>query len=327
MSLSTKRAGKTAGPKKVVSWKSFFRGVIFAICLAAFGFGAYEMHVRYDPLARYPYGTPEERRELLALLDQNEIDLLIDAQLTPEIILPFASDPDFEIGNALFYYSALNARKNDTEAIVQFVNQYKTHFTPQTLGLYLRHYTYQDLISFLESGLDAVLAINPADPELLLNDHLSVYTYQPDGLAASQDGIMLMSEAATSWDVLRNAAAAEGIGLEAEDGYISYPAQKDILVKYPNISSAPYGSWEEQLGYTVTLKGARTFQEAAMTEYEKAAAAWLENNAWKYGFVIRHPKTAENTADWNPFVLRYTGLQTAAEMKENGKTLEEIYGV
>ena len=52
---------------------------------------------------------------------------------------------------------------------------------------------------------------------------------------------------------------------------------------------------------------------------------WLENNSYKYGFVLRYPKDKTNVTkvsneEWH---YRYVGKDIAKEMKTTGKCLEE----
>lgn len=53
--------------------------------------------------------------------------------------------------------------------------------------------------------------------------------------------------------------------------------------------------------------------------------AWLADNAWKYGFILRYPadKTALTGTDYEPWHYRYVGAEAAAAMHERGLCLEE----
>lgn len=65
-------------------------------------------------------------------------------------------------------------------------------------------------------------------------------------------------------------------------------------------------------------------ENAAKVQQMLDAMEWLENNAWKYGFVIRYPEGAESLTHhvWQPFVLRYVGIQAAKDMYESGAVME-----
>jgi D-alanyl-D-alanine carboxypeptidase len=60
------------------------------------------------------------------------------------------------------------------------------------------------------------------------------------------------------------------------------------------------------------------------------ASKWIAANAWQYGFVVRYPngKTAITGYVWEPWHLRFVGLELAADMKaKNTATLEEYFAL
>ena len=57
---------------------------------------------------------------------------------------------------------------------------------------------------------------------------------------------------------------------------------------------------------------------------------WLAANAWQYGFLVRYPPGAEHITGfaYEPWHLRYTGVEVTTDMHERGiTTLEEYYGL
>ena len=56
-------------------------------------------------------------------------------------------------------------------------------------------------------------------------------------------------------------------------------------------------------------------------------AIWLKENAWKYGFILRYPKSKEEITGFNfePWHFRFVGLELAKELYEQNITLEEYY--
>ena len=54
-------------------------------------------------------------------------------------------------------------------------------------------------------------------------------------------------------------------------------------------------------------------------------AKWLEENCYKYGFILRYPpeKTAETGIIYEPWHYRYVGEEDAKKIMESGMTLEE----
>ena len=57
---------------------------------------------------------------------------------------------------------------------------------------------------------------------------------------------------------------------------------------------------------------------------------WLADNGWRYGFIVRYPRDAEHITGYayEPWHMRYTGVEVATDMHERGiATLEEYYGL
>ena len=58
------------------------------------------------------------------------------------------------------------------------------------------------------------------------------------------------------------------------------------------------------------------------------AAIWMRDNAYKYGFVIRYPEDKQDITQitYEPWHVRYVGLEHAAAMTEQNLCLEEYLG-
>ena len=74
------------------------------------------------------------------------------------------------------------------------------------------------------------------------------------------------------------------------------------------------GTSEHQLGIAVDIAGA-----------VYAIYPWLQENSWKYGFIMRYPpdKTAITGISGEEWHYRYVGVEAATEMHERGLCLEE----
>lgn len=62
---------------------------------------------------------------------------------------------------------------------------------------------------------------------------------------------------------------------------------------------------------------------------EAGLYAWLAENAYRFGFVLRYPadKTAITAIQYEPWHFRYVGLEAAREMHERRVCLEEYLGI
>ena len=56
-----------------------------------------------------------------------------------------------------------------------------------------------------------------------------------------------------------------------------------------------------------------------------AAGAWLQQNAWRYGFVMSYPKNKRDLTCYvyEPWHYRYVGRDVAKAVEESGLALRE----
>lgn len=133
------------------------------------------------------------------------------------------------------------------------------------------------------------------------------------------------------FDTLVQAAAAEGLNIYLSSGFRSYDYQARIYNNYLNwygqektdTLSARAGHSEHQTGLAIDVN---TITDSFGSTPE---AAWLAEHAHEFGFIIRYPKGKEHITGYKyePWHLRYLGLETAAAVYSSGLTLEEYLGV
>ena len=89
---------------------------------------------------------------------------------------------------------------------------------------------------------------------------------------------------------------------------------------------AAAGRSEHELGLAVDIvdEGYRATDER---QAETPTAQWLEENAWKYGFIQRYPPNTEEITGfgWHPWHYRYVGVEAATFIMEHGICYEEFY--
>lgn len=127
------------------------------------------------------------------------------------------------------------------------------------------------------------------------------------------------------------AAAEDGISLFIVSGYRSYDDQDVIYNRYVSQDgkaeadrySARPGHSEHQTGYAFDLN--------SLEEYfaDTPEGIWLAENCHKYGFIIRYPKGKEHITGYmyEPWHVRYLGVDIATSVYESGLTLEEYLGI
>ena len=150
----------------------------------------------------------------------------------------------------------------------------------------------------------------------------------------SYDPIQMREAAAGALSNLFDAAKADGITLYAHSGYRSYRTQNtmyynrlkknngkdDGVVAFPGSSDHQTG-----LGIDVINKAGigKKFTEAFGKTKE---GIWLAENCWDFGFIIRYQKDKEGITRiiYEPWHLRYVGVQVAQYMRDHNLCLEEF---
>lgn len=135
---------------------------------------------------------------------------------------------------------------------------------------------------------------------------------------------------------MASAARKAGAGLRVTSAYRSYNAQKNIYqrevrrygLKTARKSSARPGHSEHQLGTTIDFGSAKSSKDSWLySDWAKTAAGgWMQNNAWKYGFVMSYPKNRTNKTCYyyESWHYRYVGRAIAADVHYSGLTLREF---
>lgn len=330
------------------------RIILIVACLSVCAICIWKMDQRYDPLARYAYVTDENRDIILKYLDSDDIDYLVTQHITPDDFMEFIKIDGFEIKNTLYYRMAKDTQDAQDAYIVNFVNRFRTNFTLTSLEELLTYYSYLDLTTFYENEAvlhsNVELIANPENPYLILNEEDTIYKYVPNNLV-EHDGYMIKSCVVEDLDSMLKAYASvmdNQDTLSVINGYESYESimEKYLANESDILSYYMYGAGqnEQQLGYTVLLNGydewnqfciENDVQESydynvfheSLSEEMKNRIEWLEENAYRYGFIIRYPKGQENkTGHWyQPYLLRYVGKETAKAMHDGGKVMEQMH--
>ena len=143
----------------------------------------------------------------------------------------------------------------------------------------------------------------------------------------------LLSEFQTNFDKMQSDAASEGINLKIISGFRSYNTQKNIYNNYvardgqelADRYSARAGHSEHQSGLAADINSLD--QSWEYTNEGK----WLNQNCYKYGFIIRYVKGKESITGYmfEPWHIRYVGNDLANKLYNNGNwiTLEEYFGI
>lgn len=141
----------------------------------------------------------------------------------------------------------------------------------------------------------------------------------------------LDSEAESAFNTLSEAAANQGLDIYLSSGFRSYETQVRIYESYvdsygkesADTFSARPGYSEHQTGLVIDVN---TIDDSFAGTPE---AEWLAKHAHEYGFIIRYPKGKESITGYKyePWHIRYLGVEKATEVYNSGLTLEEFLGI
>ena len=141
----------------------------------------------------------------------------------------------------------------------------------------------------------------------------------------------LDEDAKNAFEEMKADALKDDIELWIQSGYRSYSLQEELYNRYveedgkekADTYSARPGHSEHQTGFAMDLNIIDSSFEGT------PEAIWIEENCYKYGFIIRYPKGKEKITGYmyEPWHLRYIGKENAKKVYESGLTLEEYLGI
>lgn len=173
------------------------------------------------------------------------------------------------------------------------------------------------------------------DGYMIVNKSYSV----PLGFSSTGDGTRsLTPETEAAWKEMYDDAPAEiRANLRIRSGVRNIADQTVIFNNYVRESgleeamtfSAKPRHSEHHTGLAMDITVSGT--EAAQQQPNKAVMDWLNENAWKYGFIQRYPenKTNETGYIYEPWHYRYVGKDLAKILYNNGDwiTMEAYFGL
>ena len=149
----------------------------------------------------------------------------------------------------------------------------------------------------------------------------------------SDYGNGLTTDTLKAFQEMQNAAKEENLNLFIRSGFRSYLDQTIVYDKWvkkdgqevADTYSARPGYSEHQTGLAMDLNSID--QDFADTK----EFAWLNENAYKYGFILRYPQEKEEITGYiyEPWHYRYVGVELSKELYNNGNwlTLEEYFEI
>lgn len=162
----------------------------------------------------------------------------------------------------------------------------------------------------------------PVHPESIKSDviHLSAHNELTKGYGLLNSEIYLSEDVAREFSEMIAAAKKEGVrNFSITSGFRGFEEQSVLYQEMGSDYALPAGNSEHNLGLSLDV-GSTQMKMADAPE-----GKWIEENAWKYGFILRYPKdkTEITGIQYEPWHIRYVGLPHSTIMKEKNFALEE----
>lgn len=186
---------------------------------------------------------------------------------------------------------------------------------------------------------DYVDAIDVKDfsSSMLVNKHRKLSeNFEPSDLMdipseyASEDNFRASRIAFNAYKKMSDAAKNEGYEIVINSAYRSFSEQEELIDYYRNaygqnyvdkyVSKSGYSEHQTGLAFDIGSRNVNVF--ANSKEYE-----WMQDNAYKYGFILRFSKKYENVTGFRnePWHYRYVGVEAATYIHEHRNIPYEYY--
>ncbi len=200
-----------------------------------------------------------------------------------------------------------------------------------------------DKLPATETDENSVLINYSLENALINRDHKLPEGYEPPDLVTpklpaksyTDENKKMRLTAALALEKLFAAAKEDGYTLYVISGYRPYSLQKSIYdssvervgVEETEKLIAIPGSSEHQSGLAMDVSCESENFQLEESLGNKPEGIWIAENAHKFGFIVRYPKDKEDITkiSYEPWHLRYVGIDMATDIYERKICLEEYY--
>ena len=261
----------------------------------------------------YRLGYPiEEARVLVATLSDTQADSLIARREHDTIAIPIVNSRYFIVDN---------------------FDRYLAYHKASPTG-----FSLNDIIALVNVGadLDRETDAAPCDTSkgylLLVNGlHYLDEQYKPSDLVPFKQTCCYEDQKANKAVVEAFVAMQQDCKAQTEaqlmvnSAYRSYQDQKGTYKRSQKGYAARPGSSEHQTGLAID---ATSLQHPEKWSFGKSKeGVWMRENCHKYGFILRYPEKQSHLLGYSyePWHLRYVGVDTATRIHDEGITFDEYY--
>ena len=321
--------------KKKYKLKTWPKIVVIILIIGVFGsIYGYKKYQEYKYTQTYEYKllqkyNEEETKILLDKLSNEELDDILSRDYN-EFITHFVQCKYFMYKNLDVYL---------TKVISQSQDFFKYHGTDG--------YDYDNIIAIVNTHNNEEYYTGDYNTDFTKGNAIIANKYFELGMEFTpedlvdvpithrySDRVQLTREAYDAFMEMWNAAHDEqDIYLILASGYRSAKEQKEVYDEYDksygrefadNVAARP-GYSEHQTGlaidvYSKECASAKTFKDSK-------TYAWLIENSYKYGFILRYPENKKSLTGYNyeSWHYRYLGKDLAKKVHDSGLTYDEYY--
>ena len=157
------------------------------------------------------------------------------------------------------------------------------------------------------------------------------YDYIPKDLI-NIGNIYINKETYDAFLQMKNDMNKENLNIRIISAYRSYDYQESLYDNYLKYESKSLvDKYSARPGFSEHHTGLAIDVDNIKLDYNKfyltKEFTWMEENSYKYGFILRYPKDKENITGYTyePWHYRYVGKKIAEYIKKHNSTYEEYY--
>lgn len=272
----------------------------------------------------------EEVEKLFQKFGLVNLKALMETEIKPEQALELMKSSSFDPSRFSIYDEILSLEKNYS---VTYALQYAKY--PNVKSNF-----YQDIVQ--TPNVDSLLVLVNQNYQLAAN-----YTptdFVPVEVPLTEYSLVntnyLRRDAADATELLFAKAKEAGYDLVLRNGYISYEVQKNLYdqdvyemgLEYADSFNSRAGHSEHQTGLAIDITTPTINNELSLEFANTDEGKWVLEHAHEYGFILRYPENRESEVGYfyEPYHLRYVGVEVATEIHDKDWTLEDYilnYGI
>ena len=168
-------------------------------------------------------------------------------------------------------------------------------------------------------------------------DYYPIDMVDVDGSLSTNQNLKVKREAYDAYLAMLKDAQAEGLNFCICSAYRGFEVQESLYYnslasngkEYTDKMFAYPGRSEHHTGYAIDVTSASMNWGLSQDYADYPDGAWIAEHCDEYGFIIRYPKGKEDITGYmyEPWHIRYVGVEIAKEITEAGITFEEYLGV